>query len=258
MSSDGCGFRVDVSRLYNDSSVFAVMLDIPLPNDSVCEIPPREEEVQLAEDSLMLGFLSSFFSCDGTVCSAWCTVGVLTAALVCADKYGIYDLPVFVRGFVAAYWEVLARDAIGLYGFVRELGWDEFVWRASRETLKLNIDNPAVRSQVEGQLKPLALAQLRSFHDSRKTALHHLVQELFLHVQPIQAANPPVRMWSYDCAQHHLHAVGGPGQDPVSYQQSAARKSGVENGNMVNGSSPPCQKYDKMPMNCKGVLCYFI
>ncbi len=173
VSCDNIRHPVEAGKLRTESSVFASMLDIPQDGTDVTT------EVRLTEDSLVLGLITAFVSALPCTRPEWCTIPVLSSALTCADKYGIHNMERFVRIYVCAYFEELSQDPLALYIFVRNHGWEEFYWRASRETLKINIDDFTSRAKINNQLLRGQAVQLRSLHQVRKDILVGVVHGAF-------------------------------------------------------------------------------
>lgn len=140
---------------------------------------PGPQEVDLDEPSSTLDFVTSFCRGGPVPHPKSQTFLVLADALRCADKYDIAHLYDFIRIYISARWEHLSKQPIDLYIFVRNQGWDEYIWRASRNTLHTNIRSHDACVKIDGLLSRKHAALLRSLHRHRKALLNDRVTSIF-------------------------------------------------------------------------------
>lgn len=168
LSVDGDAFATNARELHELSPAFSGMLDMPGESNG-------GGGVQLTESSSTLRLLTRYINGDIISPLSTDSVNVIASTLVCADKYLLEHLAVFLRVFLGAHWEFFAKDPMELYHLVRRQGWDEYAWKASRESLRLNIDAYLANTTLRDAALKSDVMVLRALHQGRKDALKMVV-----------------------------------------------------------------------------------
>ncbi|KLO06185.1 hypothetical protein SCHPADRAFT_946310 [Schizopora paradoxa] len=180
VAKDETQFPLPSLALRQASPVFSDMMQMPRVIDDDQNMAP--ELVKLEEDASTLSFIVKFVTGCSIACSGADPTLQFHNVVVAADKYGMDGLQNFLRVYCRAHWNILASDPIALFAAVRKADWREYFWRATRETLKIDLCLPQHAVAMEELLTSDLKLELSIIRGIRKDVFLDILNSNVVHL----------------------------------------------------------------------------